>query len=68
MGLAAVFIGTVQVATSVPDLGSSGHILTTLMATLRLIVCGSLATVGALTLLVLRQEHQRSQREGRTGV
>ena len=61
MGLAAVVIGTVQVLTSLPDLGSSGYTLT-IMATLRLLVCGSLVTVGALTLVVLWQEHQRSKR------
>ena len=61
MGVAAVVTGTLGVTTSLPDLVSSEHPLT-IMATLRLIVCGSLATVGALTLGNLWQERQRNNR------
>lgn len=61
MAIAAVVIGTVQVTTSLSDLESGGYTLT-IMTTLRLIACGSLATVGALALVLLWQERQRNKR------
>ena len=61
MGSAATILGTIQVTTSIAGLGSSEHTVA-IIATLRLIVCGSLATVGVLALVNLWRERQRNQR------
>lgn len=61
MSSAAIILGTIQVSTSIAGLGSSEHSVA-IIATLRLFVCGSLATVGVLALVNLWQERQRNKR------
>jgi len=61
MGLVAVAIGSIQVGATLALVASSAHALT-VIDTLRLFFCGSLATVGVLVLVNLGQDRRRSAR------
>jgi hypothetical protein len=55
LGLAAVVVGTVQVATTLAGAARTG--LLTVIAALRLYCCGSLLVVGVLVLVNLWRDH-----------
>jgi hypothetical protein len=61
MGLAAVVIGSIQVGATLALVGSNAHALT-VIDTLRLFFCGSLATVGVLVLVNVGQHRRRNKR------
>ena len=61
MGFAALVIGSIQVGATLASVASSAHALT-VIDTLRLLFCGSLATVGVLALVNVGQHRRRSKR------
>jgi hypothetical protein len=61
MGLGAVVIGSIQLGATLAAVGSSAHHLT-VINTLRLFFCGSLATVGVLVLVNVAQDCRRNKR------